>query len=276
MFILIRKIMLKLQSKYLETMDFKCFFLSKTCLMLCLINVCFIGFPSTALASSSLMFDDAAIRAKIIPKKQAQLSAPKEGQVVVHVEEGEKFNEGKLLVSLNCDVEEARMDVLVLEVERAEKRRLAQEKLSETGSVGSLELALSEISVRESQANLNLVKQELKQCSVFAPYDGVVAKNHINDWEYANKSDLLIDIFDTSELEIEFLVPSVWLNWLQTNDQFHILVRETNTSLLARIKKIDIKINPVSQSVKIWGEFDEEQHNLIPGMSGEVRFVSEL
>lgn len=250
-------------------------YLLLTCAQVCLV----IGASSSAFAlnsSGSSITLDESIRGKISPAKKSQLSASRDGQAFFHVDEGETFTKGSLLVSLDCGVLDARLSVLTVELEGAKVKRAAQEKLANTGSVGRLELSLSEISVREAEANLDVVREELKYCSVFAPYDGVLSRRHISDWEYAKKSDVLVDIFDNSELEIEFIVPSVWLRWLQVNDEFKFVTREAVRSLSGKVKKIDTKIDPVSQSVRVWGAIgNKEQQKLKPGMTGEVRFLRE-
>jgi hypothetical protein len=61
----------------------------------------------------------------------------------------------------------------------------------------------------------------------------------------------LLDILDDSALELEFLVPSRWLSWLQQGTEFQVRIDETGKTYPAKVQRLAARVDPVSQSIKV-------------------------
>ena len=80
----------------------------------------------------------------------------------------------------------------------------------------------------------------------------------------------LLDIIDDGVLELEFLVPSSWLNWLKVGGAFQVQIDETRRTYPAKFIRIGARVDAVSQSIKVAGAIDGRYAELIAGMSGRV------
>ena len=99
---------------------------------------------------------------------------------------------------------------------------------------------------------------------------GRVAEQKVREQQYVQPGQPLLDILDDSVLELEFLVPSVWLRWLTVGGGFEVQIDETRKTYPARFIRIGARVDPVSQSVKVAATIDGIFPELIVGMSGRV------
>lgn len=73
-----------------------------------------------------------------------------------------------------------------------------------------------------------------------------------------------------SVLELEFVVPSHWLEWIKAGASFEVRIGDTGQRYLARMQRRGARIDPVSQSIKLSAAIDGKFPELIFGMSGRV------
>jgi multidrug efflux pump subunit AcrA (membrane-fusion protein) len=103
---------------------------------------------------------------------------------------------------------------------------------------------------------------------VLAPYSGLVVEQKVRPQQFVQAGQPLIDILDKGALELEFVAPSKWSPWLVEGYKFEIKIDETGKSYPAKITRINGKIDPVSQTIKVAAVIDGDFKEISPGMSG--------
>ena len=74
-------------------------------------------------------------------------------------------------------------------------------------------------------------------------------------------------LVNTDHLEIEMIVPSLWLRWMKPGLKFHVTIDETETVHDATVERIAATVDSVSQTVKVMAVFADSSRNILPGMS---------
>jgi multidrug efflux pump subunit AcrA (membrane-fusion protein) len=64
--------------------------------------------------------------------------------------------------------------------------------------------------------------------------------------------------------------PSRWLAWLKLGYGFQVHVEDINKTFAARITRLSGRVDPVSQTVKVFGEIEGDPRELTAGMSGRA------
>jgi multidrug efflux pump subunit AcrA (membrane-fusion protein) len=105
---------------------------------------------------------------------------------------------------------------------------------------------------------------------VIAPFNGRVAEQRVREQQFVQAGQPLLDILDDSVLELEFLVPSVWLRWLKPGQAFNVQIDETRKTYPMRLNRIGARVDPVSQSVRVAASVNGKFSELMAGMSGKV------
>ncbi len=73
-------------------------------------------------------------------------------------------------------------------------------------------------------------------------------------------------------LEVEAIVPSKWLSWLKPKQSFQFVIDETGAEVSVRIVRLGAVVDPISQTIKVYGVLDEKNNLVLPGMSGTATF----
>lgn len=211
------------------------------------------------------------IRAQLTPVRQTVISSEMPGVInAINVKESDRFEEGQVLIELDCDMQNAQRDRAAAELASAEALEKANVRLNELDSVGRLDVELSEIGRQRAAAEVRMHEVAITKCTIQAPFSGRVADLLINAREYVQPGQPLVEVFDDTELELEFIVPSWWLRKLSVGQIFDVRIDETELTYQAAVKRIGARADPVSQTVRIAAEISGEQQSLIAGMSGSV------
>ncbi|MEO5364578.1 MAG: efflux RND transporter periplasmic adaptor subunit [Magnetococcus sp. DMHC-8] len=225
------------------------------------------AFSPTALHATRL-------RAQILPRQYTTLANELPARVDrVHLPEGGRFKAGESLISLDCAIQKAQLDKARATLVAAEKVSSVHARLAEMKSMGGLEAVTSAAEAAKARAEVTLMQTTVAKCTVTAPFAGRVAEQKVREHQYLQAGQPLLDILDDSHLEIEFIAPSRWLVWLTPHLPFHLHVDETGKSHPARVIRIGARVDPVSQSVKVTGEFTQPSPELLAGMSGQVEIT---
>lgn len=224
--------------------------------------------PKAALPS---VLEQREIRAQLAPRRYTTLAAEIGAKVQrLPITEGAAFRQGQLLVQFDCSLPQAQLNKAQAGVDATEKTWKANQRLAELNSVGKVELDVSQAEWNKARAEVSANRSLLSKCQITAPYAGRVAEQKIREQQYAQPGQPLLDIIDDSLLELEFLVPSRWLTWLNQATEFQVRIDETGKAYPAKVQRLAARVDPVSQSIKVNAAINGKFPELIAGMSGQV------
>ncbi len=214
-----------------------------------------------------------AIRGLIKPATRAVLSSEIAAQIEkIPYRDGQSFRKGDLLVQFDCALYRAAGTAASAEHEASVKRLENKRQLLALDAVSDIEVELAAIAVKKTRADVDASNINVSRCRIKAPYDGRVIETVVNEFESVGRDQELISILDDQDLEIELIVPSKWLIWLDEGIEFDFHVDETGRQYRAGVTGIGAVVDPVSQTVRIKGRFSEAT-DVLSGMSGTARFI---
>jgi len=214
------------------------------------------------------------VQAVLTPQTVAKLSSQIQSYITkITVKEGSSFKKGDLLISFNCTLQRAEAAKARAQLKSARATYNANQRLRTLGGLGLTELRESEAKYEETLAELDIKKHFLKHCNIRAPFNGKVVKLDVNQHETIKEGEVLIEILDNSDLRVEFIIPSSWLSWLRVDTPFRLFITETGKGYQGKVTTILHRIDAVSQSVKVLGELNKVESELISGMSGQASFI---
>ncbi len=226
---------------------------------------------AVARAPARVALERQDIRAQLMPRRYTTIAAEIGAKVSgISVPEGGAFRAGQVLVTFDCSLQKAQLDKAQAELEGAEQTLQANLRLEQLNSVGQLELDLAKSGVNKAKAEVGANRAVLAKCQVAAPFAGRLAEQKVREQQYVQPGQPLLDILDDSVLELEFLVPSVWLRWLKVGGTFEVQIDETRKTYPAKFTRMGARVDPVSQSVKVAAAISGKFPELMAGMSGRV------
>lgn len=217
--------------------------------------------------------DDDEIRIQLTPAKQAMLSSRMDGKIAeIPVKDGDAVKKDDILVKFECTQKDQLLAQATARMDRQEKLLSSAQKLVTLGSGSKLDLNVRQAEAAEAKAALALAESDSAYCVIRAPFDGRVASLPVKAFQSVRENDLLVELIQDSDLEIEMMVPSSWLSWLDEGTAFPITIDETGKTYDAAISNIGGRVDPVTQTVKIYAALDGQKTELLAGMTGTAQF----
>jgi RND family efflux transporter MFP subunit len=227
----------------------------------------------TPIGASSTPPSEASIGVQVTARATAVIAAPMAGQLVEFpVVDGDTIRKDQVLVQFNCAQQDAVLARARAELTKRQDLLATQKSLKALNAYSKADYTTAQNDVEVAKAEMALAQTACDNCVVKAPISGRVANAPVRNFQYVQAGTPLLDIVDDRDLELEFIVPSIWLRWLRLNAHARVQLSETQQTYDARIVRISGKVDAASQTIKIYGRFDGDPDALLPGMSGVARF----
>ena len=213
------------------------------------------------------------IYGKLRPKHSTSLSSEIPARIEkILVREGNSFKKGAVLVVLDCSLIKAKYERLEAILKAAQAKLAIERRLLELNSTGELDVKNAEAEMGKITADMKAGRVRLSKCVIKAPFSGRVVDVKMGKYQFARVGVEIVKIIDDLNLEIVFMVPSSWVSWLKLGHKFEYYVNETSLQYKARIIQRGAQIDAISRSIVMIGSTIHQQNELVPGMSGTVKF----
>jgi RND family efflux transporter MFP subunit len=228
--------------------------------------------PTVALdtAAPSSSSGNASASAIVVPVKKIELSFPLSGAVkTVEVTEGDSVTSGQPLVRLETAILEAKVKEAEAKVVTI-KTQLAY--LIRTGT-SQERYDAAQADIDSAQAQADIVKAQLTQATLTAPFDGTIASVEISPAEFANPGQIVIVMGDLSHFQIETTdmseknIPDIKIGQTAT-----VFIEALDQDFSGKVVDIARFSETVGGDVvfKVTIELDDQPEGLRWGMSAEV------
>ena len=229
------------------------------------------GFAKSSGIQSS---DLNAVRGVVKPSEEAVISSELQARVKrIPFRDGQWFKKGNLLVEFDCSKYWAELAAAKAELEAREKTAANNQELAKFNGIGKLEVEISEVEVKQAKAAVRSATVAVRHCKIVAPFSGRVAKTLVHPHESVNPYDELMSVLNDKAFEIELILPSTSLRWVTKKSAFKFFIDETQELYLAEVVEIGARVDPVSQTIRVFGKFTEQPAQVLAGMSGSARFL---
>lgn len=186
---------------------------------------------------------------------------------------GQGFKKGATLADFDCVRFEAERGALLAERKVHSLTVANNLSLLKLNAIGQFDLEVSKARLSKADAEVNRLNVRLSQCVVKAPFDGKVAEVVTRQYETPKTGVPFIKIIETGKLEIDFIIPSKWLGWVNQGTSFSFRIDETAKTYEGVVVRLGASVDPVSQTVEVRGRFSNANEGLLSGMSGSARFI---
>ncbi len=223
------------------------------------------------LFSNGIVADN--VRGLIKPVEKAVISSEISARIKrIPNKPGDAFKKGDALVEFDCSF--YRADLASAEAEYKSRKNVYEnnKQLLALNAISDIDVSISQADMEVARADRTMRAIRVNQCKINAPYNGRVIEVSVNEHETVPADKELLSILNDSLLEIELIVPSNWLNWLKAGEAFSFQIDETGKTLDAKVSKIGAVVDPVSQTIKLNGRFDDTLDGVLSGMSGTAMF----
>jgi membrane fusion protein, multidrug efflux system len=215
---------------------------------------------------------DLSARGLVRGIQEATLSSELSARITrLPLKDGDAFRKGELLVEFDCERQKA-------EWKAAEAERLGalaahdnSRRLVEYRAAGSHDVQLARAVLEKTTATVEVIAVRLKQCRIFAPFDGRLVDLPVREHEMPQAGQPLMRIVTHASLEVDMIVPAKWLAWLKPGESFLFSPEEGSLKVKGEVIRIGGAIDPVSQTIRAVGTL-ERVGDILPGQGGIIQF----
>ena len=228
--------------------------------------------------------EEVPLTGTVVASRIAELSTEVSGIVAeIGVELGDRVGAGDEILRLNSQLESLSLEAARATTEQSRheledaRRRLAEaRKLGEIQSVSAVEMIAAEVSIdasklKRSQAEEQRQAARLQRHRVMAPFGGVISRKLVEEGEWIQPGQTVVELVALDGLLIEFQVPQSVFTKLDDSTSlkvsFDALPRQ---KFDARIDKIVPVTDPVSRTFRVRAALQNSNARIAPGMSASA------
>jgi membrane fusion protein, multidrug efflux system len=214
------------------------------------------------------MVESVAAYGNLVSARSVNIVPQTSGQVrEILFEDGQTVSAGAALVIMDSGIAEAQLQSSRAQAETDLQNLRRTQSLSRQGleSTYSTEQALSRSAA--SQADVKINERRLSQLTLRAPFAGTLGSSLIDVGAFVNTGDTIVRLDDTSELQVEFRLPSSTARKVTNGMPIHIQVPGTGRDELVdgKLSFIDPTISTDTRSVLLRAVARNAEKHLRPG-----------
>ena len=129
--------------------------------------------------------------------------------------------------------------------------------------------------VKETEARLAIARAKLEECTINAPFDGIITRVEAMPGDLASARSALLTMMDTSSIVVRFNVPESESAMLNRKTPILISYDALGSKPYpAQILRVYPQIDPKTRTRTV-ESVPESAHNLVPGMFARVRLTTQ-
>jgi HlyD family secretion protein len=245
-------------------------------------------------------------------RRRAKLSPEFGGQVVeIPFREGDRVNQGQIVLRLEDSLQRARLDLArrelealqserrraCLEAERAARefernQRLAREEIVSEDLLDNIDsvrqgaeaaCTAAEANVSRARAAIHLAQTELEKTVLRAPFDGVVAEvsTEVGEWTTPSPPAMpvppIIDVLDPTSIYVSAPMDEVDSARVQTGLPARVTIDSFRdrqfTGRVSRVAPYVLDLEAQNRTIEIEVELDASEEHPLPGTSADVEVI---
>ena len=221
--------------------------------------------------------------ARIDAGRKAELSFRVPGKVTeLSVKEGDDVEKGQQVAVLDSTDYQIAYNDRKASYDNAKKNFSRARELVDKGNISKMDYDRLEAEFKSAGAALESAQQDLNYTKLSAPFKGVIAKRHIENFEEVQAKQTILDLQDITQLEVKFDVPESQVRELRPEEdkdapkRTNVPVRVTFSDLPGKsypltFREISTKADAKTQTFQVTYTMERTGDvTILPGMTANA------
>lgn len=216
--------------------------------------------------------DEILINGSILPDEEVDLSFETSGKIVeINFKEGTSVKKGQLLAKVNDRPLQAQLQKLTSQVKLAEDRVYRQSLLLKKDAVSQEAYEQVKTDLAKLEADIELVKANIEQTELRAPFDGVIGLRGVSVGSYASPSVVVAKLTKISPVKVEFAVPERYTDDIKIGANVVFSLTGEVEQFRAKVYAKESKIDPVTHTLTVRALYDNRNGASLAGRYATVK-----
>lgn len=222
----------------------------------------------TIVAAPSADVGAAVYVGAIEEESSAALSFPVAGTVArTFADEGRRVGKGHLLAELDPTSARRTFEAAEAALNQAKDACARLKQLYDAESLPEIKWVEAQTRLRQAEAAFGIAKKNLEDCSLYAPFSGVVGQRRISAGETALPGVPVLTLLEVGRVKVRFSVPELEIARLGADSRIGVGVAALGDRVFpaGKIEKGAVA-NPAAHTYDVRATLDNAAGELLPGM----------
>ena len=208
----------------------------------------------------------------LLPGQMAFIKSRIEDRVAeTPVPAGRRVRKGDVLLRFMDDEYRVECERAQALLERAQSTFKRADELHRQGSISQDEFEKVQTDLKIARADHELARIRLRERTIVAPFDGVLAERFVDAGGSVKEGDPLVRVTSLTPLRLEALLPEQALPGLKRAGRIEVSLASPETTLVLVVRHPPMVVDPASGMLQLRVEVDNARGRLVPGVSCRVR-----
>ena len=212
---------------------------------------------------------------RVEPSKSSLVLNPFPGTLVeFNAVKGRKVAKDAVIARIDSESLQSAYDIAKAALDQAEDGFARVEKVYGNGSVTEVKMVEIRTRLEQARAAERSARQALEDCSVRAPFGGVIGEVFCQKGEQLAAAAPLVQILDVESIEVHFSVPESEYSGIAVGDRAEIEVPALKKTVTGTVAVKGISASSLSHAYDFTLKNISDSYSLMPGMVCKVRVSS--
>lgn len=208
----------------------------------------------------------------LMPAESAMLSAQTSGQVKrIFFEEGQRVQEGELLVKLDDRQWLAQRKKLEAQLKTASKDVGRKEQLADIKGVSQAAIDDANLTVESIEADKQELDVMIEYASIRAPFSGEIGLRSVSPGSYLSAGAPVARLVKVDPLKLEFNVPERYANKIKTGQAVRFTIAGSDSTYQATVYATEPAITESSRALRIRARVPNKNGHLVAGAFADIQ-----
>lgn len=203
--------------------------------------------------------------------ESVELTVESGGKITdIRFEEGDRVDEGALLVQINDAELQAEKERLKHRLSLATDRAERQKELLDEGGVSQEEYDATVNEVEVLRSELDLMEARIEKTKIRAPFSGVVGLREVSTGAYVSPQTTIATLQRTDPIKLDFSVSEQYASRVQPGQSVTFSVRGMEQTLEGTVYASNTQVNADTRTLQLRARAPNPDGALRPGMFADV------
>ena len=125
--------------------------------------------------------------------------------------------------------------------------------------------------IRSIEANLDQAKANRNDTQLRMPFDGVIAIEHVSNFEQIQKGQEIYDVIENNRMEVKISIPDSLISYVKKGQVVETeFLPLSNKKFQGKVTKVGLAADKATLTYPVWVEIANPKREILAGMSAEV------
>jgi membrane fusion protein (multidrug efflux system) len=206
-----------------------------------------------------------------LPSEEVDLCFEASGRITeIMFEEGTFVKKDQLLAKVNDARLQAQLKKLQAQLDLYNSKEFRQKSLLAQDAISQETYDESSTLVAATLADMELVKAQIRETELRAPFDGFIGLRQASEGTYANPSIIIAKLTKISPLKMELSIPEAYIDMVKAGNSLLFTVDGDTLQYRAKVYATDSKIDMTTLLFTVRAYYPNLDHKISPGRFAHV------